>query len=417
MAMHCIRKSILFKIFALCNIIAVMLLMSACIFTASATTASSGLASEASAPVGAKSAGNVDAGSANTEPRPENPAYTSMQAENLPPGTAASIDRQPEKGEPGISTLRCIHFNEKDFRNSIALAGSAADNAGTGANGSFSVDSSSGDSVGASRGDGMNSSGDDGIDISSSDGMGSSSGNGNTDYPAGSIAGGVVPHHLLAGKMIAQFFLTLSESSPGTIVIIGPNHNRTGMNKLHTSSLDWATAFGLLENDREITRCLVKELVASENTGLMETEHSISSLVPYVKYYMPKTKIVPILLHGNYTVAESQKLGKFLAGIIKDDPGIAVIASVDFSHYLDADTADKMDRITLDAIISRDTFSISRMGNDNIDSPPSILSLLCAMDEIGAIGPEVTDHDNSFGITGIGAEYTTSYFTMFFRRP
>ena len=94
-----------------------------------------------------------------------------------------------------------------------------------------------------------------------------------------------------------------------------------------------------------------------------------------------------------------------------------MVASIDFSHYLDADTADKMDKITLDAVISRDTASISRMGNDNIDSPPSILALLSIMDEIGAIGPEITAHDNSFGISGSGAECTTSYFTMFFRRP
>ncbi|MGE5614602.1 MAG: AmmeMemoRadiSam system protein B [Bacillota bacterium] len=358
--MHFNRKPILFKSLALGGIIAAMLLMSACALTASANSVSSDPESNTSGLAGAQPAGS-------------GPADAGTQAASLPPGEAASSSgRQSSQGGPGISSLRCIHFNEKDFRNSIALAG---------------------------------------------DETGGASGAGNAGYPAGSVAGGVVPHHLLAGKMIAQFFRTLSESSPDTIVIIGPNHDRIGMNKLHTSSLDWATAFGILETDRNIAESLVNELGASENTKLMETEHSISSLAPYVKYYMPTTKIVPILLHGNYTLAESEKLGEFLAGIMKNNAGIVVIASVDFSHYLDADTAEKMDKITLDAIISRDAAAISRMGNDNIDSPPSILSLLCIMDEIGAIGPEITAHDNSFGITGGGAECTTSYFTMFFRRP
>lgn len=407
-AMHRNTKPILFKSLALGIIIAVMLLMSACVFTASANSASSGQAPGASAPAGTKASGDVDADPVYADPAYEKPAYTSpvntgsahagMQAGGLPPGTVSSACRRPGQGDASISTLRCIHFNEKDFRNSIALTGGTSN---TGASG-----------LGIAAGDRPDTGISEARDTSdSADGAVCPVSSGSP------VAGGVVPHHLLAGKMIAQFFRSLSESSPDTIVIIGPNHDRIGMNELHTSSLNWATAFGILENNREITMSLINELGASENIGLMETEHSISSLVPYVKYYMPNTKIVPILLHGSYTVAKSQKLGKFLSELVKDDPGIIVIASVDFSHYLDADTAEKMDRITLDAIISRDTVSISRMGNDNIDSPPSILSLLCIMDEIGAIGPEVIAHDNSFGISGSGAECTTSYFTMFFRRP
>jgi hypothetical protein len=75
-----------------------------------------------------------------------------------------------------------------------------------------------------------------------------------------------------------------------------------------------------------------------------------------------------------------------------------------------------MDELTLKAIESRNTEAIIRMGNDNIDSPPSILALLAAIDEIGAEGPLVTGHSNSYAITGGGADYTTSYFTMLFRR-
>ena len=56
------------------------------------------------------------------------------------------------------------------------------------------------------------------------------------------------------------------------------------------------------------------------------------------------------------------------------------------------------------------------MNNDNLDSPPSILTLLSAMDDIGAVGPDVIGHDNSYGITGSSADYTTSYYTMLFRR-
>lgn len=234
----------------------------------------------------------------------------------------------------------------------------------------------------------------------------------NTDL----IVGGVVPHHLLAANMIAEFFQTISLDPPETIAVIAPNHRRIGMKGLHTSSLDWRTAFGILEADRELAGGLIDELGAAENDSLMELEHSVSGLVPYIKYYLPDTKIVPILLHGNYSASDSKKLGAYLADAVQDNPEIMVIASIDFSHYLDTDTADQMDGITLKAIESRDTQSLIRMGNDNIDSPPSILALLSSMDGLGAEGPLVTGHSNSFIIAGGGADYTTSYYTMLFRR-
>ena len=126
MTMHYTGKSILFKVFSLSNIIAVMLLMSACVFNASAASASLGSVSESSEPADPETADPADADSSSANPSP-----------------AALADRQPGKGGPGISTLRCIHFNEKDFRNSIALAGDAGIDASKGA-GNPGADSSTG---------------------------------------------------------------------------------------------------------------------------------------------------------------------------------------------------------------------------------------------------------------------------------
>jgi hypothetical protein len=57
------------------------------------------------------------------------------------------------------------------------------------------------------------------------------------------------------------------------------------------------------------------------------------------------------------------------------------------------------------------------MGNDNLDSPPAIIALISAMTELEASAPEVAGHGNSSDITGSGADYTTSYLTMLYRRP
>ncbi len=233
---------------------------------------------------------------------------------------------------------------------------------------------------------------------------------------SGTVLGGIVPHHLLAAGMIAGFFETLAQDPPETVIVIGPNHKLTGISELHTSSADWGTSFGISEADTELIDKIIKAADTAENNTLMEDEHSISSLVPYIKYYLPDTKIVPLLIHGSYSAERSKKLGKLLADIISEKPGIIVIASIDFSHYLDVAKADESDAATLDAIKSWNLEALRMMGNDNLDSVPSIMTLLTAMQAEKATEIEVTGHNNSSRITGGGYEYTTSYFTMFFRR-
>lgn len=302
----------------------------------------------------------------------------------------ASAVKEPNPKESSsdiaVETLRCKYFNEKDFMSSVLNTNASAPV---------------------------------------------------TPAPA-QIAGGVVPHHLLAGEMIAGFFEMLSHCSPDTVVVIAPNHKRVGVNGIHTSTLSWGTSFGVLEADQSLTSMLIRDFNASQNTLLMEEEHSISSLVPYIKYYLPDSKIVPILLHGNYSTEDSVELGEWLAGFLAGQtspygslsncndvsdaagpdshPRIAVIASVDFSHYLDKDTADKMDAETLAAIQSYDIHTISMMGNDNMDSPPSITALVSTMEKAGLSAPKVLAHDNSSCITGTGADYTTSYYTLLYCR-
>lgn len=299
-----------------------------------------------------------------------------------------SIENDSSADAAAAPILRCNFYNEKDFMASIEAVGSIGD---TGAGNTSVVKNvgKGGESDSAAK---------------------------NLTGGSGRIAGGVTPHHLLAAKMIAAFFRDLSADPPDTIVIIGPNHKRIGFSGIAASSSDWGTPFGRLEADRDIVKALAEKFNAESNDRLMQEDHSISGLIPYIAYYMPDVRIVPVLLHGNYPSADALRLGKFLGDTARDANGdIVIIASIDFSHYLDARTAGKMDEITWDAIKRRDIQAISSMGNDNLDSPPSIIALIGAMDKAGAQGPEKSEHSNSSEITGSGADYTTSYFTLFYR--
>jgi AmmeMemoRadiSam system protein B len=254
--------------------------------------------------------------------------------------------------------IKCLYYNERDFKRSVTLADSAK---------SYDRD----------------------------------------------IKGGIVPHHLLAHEMIASFFKAVSIKKYDYIIVVAPNHDRIGSLKINTAKGNWETPFGVLNAGEDIIGSLVDEGTAGNSRSLMEKEHSISSLVPYIKYYQPDCKIVPLLLHGNLGMENSIEFGRLISKKMKDKNYLAV-ASVDFSHYLSVEKADKMDEITLKAIEERDLKAISRMNNDNLDSPPGIITLLTIMNENSIKNMFLLEHNNSAKIARQNSSSTTGYFTMFF---
>lgn len=227
------------------------------------------------------------------------------------------------------------------------------------------------------------------------------------------IIGGITPHHLLADDFIASLFKTVSIKKPELVFIIAPNHKNAGNTQITTSYSAWETPFGLLSPDIETAKRLAREENAGINPKLMEVDHSISGLVPYVKYFMPKAKFVPIMLKGDTNLEICTALGNKIAQLAADKNSL-ILASVDFSHYLSLEKADKMDEITLNAIKARDLKQIRQMGNDNLDSPPSIITFLSAMSDAGATELKLVGHSNSDRVTNSDTGYTTSYFTMVF---
>ena len=225
------------------------------------------------------------------------------------------------------------------------------------------------------------------------------------------VNGGVVPHHLLVGRIIAEFFSTIALSKPETIILVGPNHKMRGRNEICSTSESWQTPYGVLAANKELIKTISKKVSIYEDSGIIEDEHSVAGLIPYIKYYMPDVKIVPIALKGNYEYSSSTKLGEILRELAMKENAI-IVASVDFSHYLSFKKAEEMDEMTIRAIKENDKQLIHTMGNDNLDSPPSIITLLSAMEGVEEKKLVVLQHSNSEKILDQKLEKTTSYFTI-----
>ena len=231
---------------------------------------------------------------------------------------------------------------------------------------------------------------------------------------SGLVAGAIVPHHLLASEMIANVFDILSSRQPGTIILVGPNHYEKGESKVLTSYKGWLTPFGVVEAGDEVLDELMETGMLGIDDDVLTGEHSVFGILPFIEYYLPESKIVPLVLSNTLNINEIEKLAEYLSTLVKDD--IVIVASVDFSHYLKESDASANDMHTMEIISNFDIGRILELGDDHLDSPASIALLLSTMRQTGHENVLLVDHTNSSNILRDEFVETTSYMTMFFTR-
>jgi MEMO1 family protein len=232
--------------------------------------------------------------------------------------------------------------------------------------------------------------------------------------PGETIRAGIVTHHFLASDLMVRFFTTLQAgTSPETLVLLGPNHFHHGLANLSFSSLPWKTPFGILEVDRSAVEQLKGATDLPEDPEAFTGEHSVGVLVPFVKYYFPHVRIVPILVDINAREATLKALHDTLAAWL-GNPHMLVVLSMDFSHDSTAGIADSRDKASEEAITYLDASRVERL---NVDCRKGLWALLAALRQSGGIKAQVSEHTNSARLTGNLSQPTvTSYFTVYFTR-
>jgi len=230
-----------------------------------------------------------------------------------------------------------------------------------------------------------------------------------SDLSGKDVVAGIIPHHLLAADLIAEFFNNLEGENYDTVILIGPNHFDTGNSGMITSGYDWQTPYGRLEADREaLNEILGDDLKVDEEA--IGNEHSIMSEVSFIKKIFPQAKILPIILKPTVSPEEAGDLAKKLFET-KKNKNILILASVDFSHYKNSETAQKNDKESIAAITN---FSMDKIYSLDIDSPASIYTLL-EYSRLNQAGFELLNNSNSAILANKPElESTTSYATGYF---
>ena len=140
-----------------------------------------------------------------------------------------------------------------------------------------------------------------------------------------------------------------------TFIIMGPNHTGRGKPFSIMTEGVWKTPLGEVEIDQELGK---QVLAASDHLQedhlAHQYEHSIEVQLPFLKYFKPDVKLVPIILvHADGAVY--QEIGKGIAQAVKEsNKEVVIIASSDMTHYEPQEIAQGKDNQAIEAILDLD---------------------------------------------------------------
>ncbi len=146
--------------------------------------------------------------------------------------------------------------------------------------------------------------------------------------------GGIVPHAgwYYSGQIACNVIKCLKrETQPDTCIIFG-RHLHPGSSNYIMKEGQWDTPLGELEIDAEFAARLSEEFPFTvETSSRYEQDNTIELQLPFVKYFFPQTKIVPVglppkmdtLTIATRTAQISRELGR----------AAIVLGSTDLTHY------------------------------------------------------------------------------------
>jgi AmmeMemoRadiSam system protein B/AmmeMemoRadiSam system protein A len=189
-----------------------------------------------------------------------------------------------------------------------------------------------------------------------------------------------------------------------TFIIMGPSH--TGMGKPLSIMTEgtWKTPLGEVEVDSQLARqILAVSRNLQEDRLAHQHEHAVEVQIPFLQYFKPDIRIVPIVLA--YAGATAYKeVGREIARAIKElNREAVIIASGDMTHYESQESAERKDYQAIEAMLNLDEDELTRRFeglNISMCAHGPAVSLISAAKELGATEAELVRYQTSGDTTG-----------------
>ena len=218
------------------------------------------------------------------------------------------------------------------------------------------------------------------------------------------VIGLVSPHagYIYSGAVTGAVISRIK--SKDTFIIMGPNHTGSGKPLSIMTEGVWKTPLGEVEIDSELgKKILATSKHLEEDDKAHRYEHSIEVQLPFLQYFKPDFKLVPIVF-GYASSTVYKEIGKEIAEAVKElGKKVVIIASSDMTHYEPQASAQKKDRQAIEAILNlNEDELLKRVDELNITmcGYAPVVSLIVAAKELGTTGAELVKYQTSGDVTG-----------------
>ncbi len=222
--------------------------------------------------------------------------------------------------------------------------------------------------------------------------------------PKEDVVGALMPHAgyqysgAVAGAVISRIKFT------DTFVIMGPSHTGLGEPYSIMTGGTWRTPLGDVAVDEELAKKILDStrFLKEDHIAHLQ-EHAVEVQIPFLQFFKPDVKIVPIILMPA-DVAVYQEIGRAIAGAVRALGREAVIiASGDMTHYEPQQVAGEKDRQGIEAMLSLDEAELlKRVREQGISmcayAPAAVM--IAAAKELGAGETELVRYQTSGDTTG-----------------
>ena len=241
----------------------------------------------------------------------------------------------------------------------------------------------------------------------------------NIDYSLSKkkIIGSIVPHaaYMFSAYQAVHFYEILKNSNQqfDTFIITNPNHTGYGEDISIDSHDAWETPLGKVMIDTDFKR----QMPFTVSPDAQKFEHSGEVQLPMLQYFLDyEFKILPITMS-----VQNIENAEFIANTIhranqKLRKNICIIASSDFSHFVEPLAGKKLDRYVIDEILKLNTKGVQKEVRENSISVCGYGPIMTLMEYSKLVSPSPIARVMKIGNSGeiIPSNEVVDYVSMIF---
>lgn len=218
----------------------------------------------------------------------------------------------------------------------------------------------------------------------------------------------VAPHagHRYSGAVAGYAFAAVRGLSPAVVAVVSPMHHPYPYSLLTTAHTAYGTPLGVLSVERALVNRLDETLKRRLGFGLTpvanDPEHSLEIELPFLQRALRSTfTLLPVMVRTHDSTT-CRILGETLAETLAEKD-VLLVASTDFSHFYDAETARRLDAAMLaqvEAFSPEGLFEVEAQGKGEACGLGALASVLWAAKALGGQMVKTLHHATSGDVTG-----------------